>query len=438
MNLSIFKSNLHDGSIQIKGYKHSLVQIIAAAIALNQKTLIKNVPLVDDTYILQSILQNIGCIFDLSDNEIFLDSSNLDSANIDENLSKKIHGSVYLLPALAIRLSKFEYSGSGGCQIGSSSNNGERPYKHIIGIIQSLGFTPSLNDNQYHFNYHNIKSSQINIMDYSDDKEELIGELISSATKTAIIMSTFQDHFQILNPYLKNDVQDLLAYLQCCGYIVKQTPLAISIKRSNDKKDIVVFELSDCISEIISYTTLAVMSDISLKLRIKNSARVINMLENELNILSKMGISLSIRDNIITIEKPKEISACDIIVNHKTILSDHHPFFALMLSKAKDVSKIIEYVWKERFKYIEELKKIGIYFDKNDNQISIYPSKFKNSKISLDGCDTRATALLIIAALNTPGNTEIIGAEHLLRGYDSFIENIRKLGGCINIFEDAI
>ena len=95
MNLLITPSSLlKNSTIKINGYKHSMVQIIAASIILNQKTYIHNIPLVDDTFVMQNILREIGCIFEINNKTVYIDPSNISSYQLNYEMCKKIHGSM--------------------------------------------------------------------------------------------------------------------------------------------------------------------------------------------------------------------------------------------------------------------------------------------------------------------------------------------------------
>lgn len=431
MNLLIAPSSLvKNSTIKINGYKHSMVQIVAASIILNQKTYIHNIPLVDDTFVMQNILRKIGCIFEISNKTIYIDPSNIDGYHLDDEMCKKIHGSMYLFIAIVLRFHKIHYTESGGCQIGAENEQGKRPFLHIIDIFEKLGL--SCVNNNYEYSFSPLESlNYIDIKQYSESDNRLEGSLISSATKAAILIGCSLSNITILNPYMKNDVRDLLEYLAKSGYQITNTEKQLTIKKVVSSSSIVNYFLSDCVSEIITYTTLAVMHNISLRLIVSNIRRIKQVLKPEIHALKRMGIVFRYERMAIIIEPPKQIIGINIKVLHTTIQSDHHPFLALILTKGATVSTITEYVWKSRFRYIVELNKLGYLIKRNKNKIYIYPSEAFSKDTQIECCDTRATALLIIAALNTQANIEIKNAGHITRGYENFIDNLKNMGANI-------
>lgn len=410
-----------------------MVQIIAASIVLNQRTYIHNVPLVDDTFVMQNILRKIGCIFEITDKTILIDPNNIYSFNLDDEMCRKIHGSMYLFIAIGLRFHKVHYSESGGCQIGSEKDCGKRPFSHLVDVLDKLGFSCTQNCGNYVFSPH-ISSKIIDIKKYSDSEERLEGALISSATKASILIGCTLNEIEIINPYQKNDVLDLLDYVAKSGYSITNSKKRLHIiKKDTENPSEIHVHLSDCVSEIISYTALSIMQNISLTLIVNNIRRIKKVLKPEISALKHIGIIFNYTHNTVVVIPPKEIKRANLKIFPTTILSDHHPFFALILTKGDGVSTVEEYVWRNRFCYIEELNKLGYIIKRVLNKIYIYPSQAFCGDVKVDGCDTRATALLIIAALSTQTNIEIENADHITRGYENFIENLKNIGANIEV-----
>ncbi|HSQ97460.1 MAG TPA: hypothetical protein VLL98_01945 [Rickettsiales bacterium] len=439
--LQVEKSTIKNNQeITINGYKHAMVQIICASIASNQIINIKNVPIVDDTIILCNIINSLGGIAKINNRNLFLDPTNMKYCSIDPELTKKIHGSIYLIPALAVRFKKFDFFESGGCQIGNKNSNGKRPVSHIAEVLQKFDFD-IVKDNNNNLMYGKLKNNTnknviIDIMNFSEDTSFLSGPKISGSTKIAIICSLNIEKTIILNPYLKTDVADLLRFIKNIGFDVKilDNNKRIEITKIKNEKKIINFYLTSCVSEVITYITLAVCNNISINLKVNNMEQVINGLKQEFSILKVMGVNITHNDNTITVNKINfPLNAVNIDVTDTTIQSDHHPFFALMLLKANKKSIIREFVWKNRFSYAEELKKIGADFLIVDNILTINPSILKSNETKLICSDTRAGAIILLAALESEGKSLIYDSYHIKRGYENLVENLILLGGKIKI-----
>lgn len=431
MNIVIKPSKLKsDKTIKVLGHKHSFVQLVAATIIFNTKCTIHNVPKTDDTDILCKLIVKFGGKAVFKNNTVYLDTKSMKYKRIDENLCNKIHGALYFIFALAIRFHKFSVVPTGGCNI---STQGVRPYNHLIDILNTFGVTNKLNKTEY--SWKPCKKTKIiqNIKRFSDSMFRLTGEKVSSATKLCILAAIGTENTKtiIKNYYFRTDVHDLLNFAKLCGIYIKQTPNRLVINTENKNiPDNIVYTLSDCQSEVMTFITLAIVNNIKLTILVKNLDVLQNILYPELKILQKIGVNLILGNNKIIVPKQRQLSGTNITITHKGIQSDHQPFIALLLSFANGESVIKETVWRSRFAYVPELNKLGYSIKKYSNKIIITPRKHNRlqNNVILNATDTRAAAILCIAAVKSGASVTIKNAEHLTRGYDGFIENLIKLG----------
>lgn len=98
--IEIADSDIKDSSIFIDGYKHSMVGIIALTIAAKKKVIIDNPPLVSDTFVFVAIINELGGNAHIANNKLYIDASEILSTDIPIFLSRCIHGSLYMCPAL--------------------------------------------------------------------------------------------------------------------------------------------------------------------------------------------------------------------------------------------------------------------------------------------------------------------------------------------------
>jgi UDP-N-acetylglucosamine 1-carboxyvinyltransferase len=439
--VKIKPKKLCNGEIQINGYKHAMVQIIAVSIALNVPVLITNAPLTDDIYILKQIIENCGGFLSIKGQQVLVNPQSMSIIDINANLSKQIHGSIYLMPAFAVRFGKFSFGEGGGCQIGDQKENGRRPISHILSVMSKFSITNQFIDDAIQGKQIQKKNEVIiNIMEYSDSSELATGALISGATKTAILCAVQTNKTRILNPYLKADVQDLLRFLIQLGFIVEINPNFIEIIRPNKliTENIIAFELTECISEVITYVALAVHTHIQLNIQLKQVHLLKKLLAPELELLNKIGVRLKFHKNGIHVIGGNQLKNTNIDVLHDGIQSDHHPFFTLMLLQADKKSEIREFVWKNRFSYANELRKLGANLLREENMLHIYPSSISRSNLLLKATDTRAAAVLLLAALTSSDTVSIEGIHHLNRGYSTLINNLEKLGSHLSFSSSLV
>ena len=419
-------------SILISGHKHSFVQIVSAAIILNQPCKITNVPDTDDVVVLKDLIEKLGGRAQFIKHTFSFDPTNMQYRRPDARLCAKIHGSLYFIFALAIRFNRFAQLKTGGCQIGKEK---KRPDSHLITILNSFGTLSPVNDKEFIFMPSKNKRITQNIVDFSDSLWRLSGEKVSSATKLCILAALNNKKETVIkNYYFRTDVMDLLNFIRQCGISVKQSGKKLKIiptQPCNHQR--VTYRLSDCQSEVITFITLAIMCNISLTLKVQNIDILCQILKPELNLFKNMNVNITFSGDKIIIPRNQTIKSADVKITQKGIQSDHQPFLALLLTNADGQSSITENVWKTRFGYVSELNKLGTNIQMKNNKITIYPTSvaFCNNPRKVSATDTRAAAVLTIAALATKSNITIRNAEHLNRGYDGFLQKLIRLGANI-------
>lgn len=265
-------SSMKNGEIEIQGYKHAMVQIIAGAISNNTKVYIDNIPRVDDAFVLCEIINQAGGKSTINGSTFICDPSDMNNHIIDKNLCYKIHGAIYLMPAYLCRLGKFSIGKTGGCQIGNKLEQQARPLEHMLAVMKLF------NTNIYVNNSDNIigniidlnkKAITIDIKDFSTSKA-LTGPHISGATKTAILMPIIPK-LMLKNYYFKTDVRDLIRFYQLLGYTIDRDRSILQIVNNNHRKnEIYQFSLTECVSEIMTYIALAVHTNIKISLKVRS------------------------------------------------------------------------------------------------------------------------------------------------------------------------
>lgn len=236
-------------------------------VALKMKTVIVNPPIVSDTYVFIAIINELGGTAKIYNKRLFIDASTICNANIPFFLGKCIHGSMYLCPALLIALGKFEYYGSGGCQIGDSIDSHNRPFSHIASVIECFNHKISIESNRIIGNFgDNSDITELDIKNFSYSSEDLSGPLVGGATKTALLLSVNKQKFIIKNPYLKTDVYDMIDFLRLIGkkIDISDNSIVCSGNVMASSNQYIEFNLTQCISEIITYSTLALINNTNL------------------------------------------------------------------------------------------------------------------------------------------------------------------------------
>lgn len=436
--ITLLPSKLSDGEIRISGYKHASNLIIIAAILLpNIKFKLKNIPDVLDTRILLEILEFLGANVCVVDDCYEINTQNIQNRKILTEFTEKVHGTLYLLPALLCRFGEVMIGKSGGCPIGEQDEFGNsRPIAHIISVLEEFGARFTFEGNYLYGKMEKLQAPEfIDLQKYSDDPVELTGQYVSGATKTAILAAlASQSEIVLKKPYIKADVRELLRFLTGSGVEILQTKDTLKIKNTHTYAYVNYFVMSD-INEIFTYITFSVINGVNLKLTNITIPSVYEAYIQENILLAKMGITLRWEYDAIYVPRTSAINSFHVDIGQAekySIYADHQPFLALLSTLANKNSIIRDRVWKTRFQYVPELIKLGYYMRVYDGELHVYPKKNECDKpVILYGNDVRATAVLIIASLKAKQAVKIFGIEHLERGYVSFIEKLQSLGAKI-------
>jgi UDP-N-acetylglucosamine 1-carboxyvinyltransferase len=421
---------------KIPGYKHLVVQVLCSTVLFPEiEFTFSNIPKILDTQIILKLLDYMGASIQYENENIVINTKNLVNKILPVADTSQVHGTLYLFPALFSRFGSATIGKTGGCSLIDSHNLGSRPYLHIKSVLEKFGAVVEINDDQMLAKHikKNINLNSIDILDYSSSKEHLTGPYVSGACKTALLCSLSLSSdivFEIKNSYLKPDVVEFYKFINLTNFNVELKGNSLYIKtisRSNLNKK-VKFVFMDDISTLMTYICFAVMFNKDLMVTLVDPESVRCGLQEELKLLKKMGLNPMFENNVFNLHCVTEILPLEIDVYSTGIYSDHQPFFALMLTKAKTKSVIREHVWKNRFSYAHELNKLGYYFEVSEGSLVINPSNPKHTITNLCAQDLRSAAVLSIGACLNNAQTTVTGINHLNRGYENLLEFLSHNG----------
>ena len=151
--------------------------------------------------------------------------------------------------------------------------------------------------------------------------------------------------------------------------------------------------------------------------------------------LEEMGCKISVNKNQITIDTPKKIKAVDIkTMPYPGFPTDMQSIFASMLTTAKGTSVVVENIFENRYKYTQELNKMGAKIT-TEGKTAIIKGVRKLSAAKVKSTDLRGGAAMVLAGLVADGITEVTDVEHILRGYEGLDKKLRTLGANIIVKE---
>ncbi len=407
--------NKLEGEVFSSGSKNASLPILAASILNEGKTYLKNVPNIHDTEIMYQIMELLGVKIYQEEEYIVIDSTNIYTYEIPDNLMRQMRSSVILAGAIIGRCKKAKFSYPGGCDIGV------RPIDLHLSAFKKMG---------------------INILEEDGvitcDAEKIIGNTITldfpsvGATENIILAATLSEGTTyIKNAAMEPEIVDLQNFInKMGGNVVGAGTKEIKISGVNNLET----ARYEIMPDRIEIGTLLCATAIT-----KGNVTVKNvMIEHLIPLIYKLeeiGCEIELKDKRIHLKVKDRLNACNIkTMPYPGFPTDMQPIIASVLGISKGTSIIIENIFENRFKYLAELKRMGAKVT-IEGKTAIIKGIRKYNATSVEATDLRGGAALLIAGLNASGTTEISNIKYILRGYENIDEKLNTLGANINIRE---
>lgn len=402
-----------EGTVKISGSKNSALPIIAATILNAGKTVLYNVPNIQDTQMMYKILETLGAKIEKKNGKIKIDTSKIEKFEIPPELMHKMRSSVILAGALIGRYQKATFSYPGGCDIGS------RPIDLHLKSFEKLGIQVNQNHGNIECNAEKIKGEKIDL-DFPS-----VG-----ATENAILASVLAEGTTIItNAAREPEIIDLQNFLNKMGAkIVGAGTDEIQIEGVKKLKDISYNIMPDRI-ETGSFLCFAAATKGNIILENVNATHITPIISK----LEEAECKIETSKNKIKIIAPKKLKAIDIkTMPYPGFPTDMQSVFASMLTIAKGTSIIVENIFENRYKYAQELNKMGAKITVEGKSAIIRGTR-KLYGADVKATDLRGGAALVLAGLIAKGKTQVEDIEYILRGYEKLDYKLQNLGANINI-----
>ncbi len=407
--------NKLEGEVFSSGSKNASLPILAASILNKGKTYLKNVPNIHDTKIMYQIMELLGVKIYQEEEYIVVDSTNIYSYEIPDNLMRQMRSSVILAGAIIGRCKKSKFSYPGGCDIGV------RPIDLHLSAFKKMG---------------------INILEEDGvitcDADKIIGNTITldfpsvGATENIILAATLSEGTTyIKNAAMEPEIVDLQNFInKMGGNVVGAGTKEIKISGVDNLKTTKYEIMPDRIEigTLLCATAITKGNVIVKNVMIEHLIPLIYKLE-------EIGCEIELKDKSIHLKAKDRLNACNIkTMPYPGFPTDMQPIIASVLGISKGTSIIIENIFENRFKYLAELKRMGAKVT-IEGKTAIIKGIRKYNATSVEATDLRGGAALLIAGLNASGTTEISNIKYILRGYENIDEKLNALGANINIRE---
>lgn len=399
------------GEVQISGAKNAVLPILAATTA-KKESKITNIPFLSDVSNTLQILEKLG-IKIKSENNTVTTLNNIDSTELDRDLSSKMRSSVLFMGALLGKYGEVTIYQPGGCRLG------ERPIDVHLWAMEQLGAEVKYSDDKIIFKG-KLKGTEITLPIVSVGVTENIILAAINAKGTTIIN----------NGAMEPEIDDLIKYLNASGEKIVRRNNTIIIEESTADNYCEHSIMPDRI-ETGTYIAMAAATGGELFIKGTNSSHI----KFIISLFEKTGCIIKTDYNKIYIDAPSKLYSIPEVTTkpYPYFPTDMQPQLMAVLTKAFGKCIINETLFSARNKHIQELKKMGA--DINE----ITPSKFEITGVNklrgaeLYAKDLRGGAALVTAALSAEGESIIYGTEHIVRGYEALCTKLTSVGGKIKL-----
>ena len=400
-----------EGEVKISGSKNAALPILAATLLNAGKTVLYNVPEIQDVQTMYEIIKDIGGKVSKKNNKIIIDTSKIHTYEIPEELMRKMRSSVILAGAILGKYHKAKFSYPGGCEIGA------RPIDLHLKGFEKLGIKINEQFGEIVCETDKIIGNQINL-DFPS-----VG-----ATENIILAACLGEGITtITNAAREPEIEDLIKYLNKMGAKIKGA--------GTDKIEITgVKHLSEISYNIMpdrieAGTYLIAGAITGGQIKIINAKH--EHIEPILTKLEEANCKLKVSKSEIEIIAPKRVKSVDIkTMPYPGFPTDMQSIFGALLTTAKGTSIITENIFENRYKYIQELVRMGAKI-KVEGRTAIIKGTKRIQGAKVVATDLRGGAALVLEGLSAKGITQVDNVHYILRGNKKIEEKLKNIGAKI-------
>lgn len=400
------------GEVEISGAKNAAVAIIPATLLADSPCILENVPNINDVSIDLRILRELGAeVTVINNSTIRIDPRNIRDVAVPYELARSMRASYYFLGTL---LSKFRHARvpmPGGCDLG------DRPMDQHLKCFRALGSNYTIEHGIVELDADFLFGTQI----YFD-------KVSVGATINAMLAAVKAEGLTILENAAKEPhIVDLANFLNSMGADIMGAGTDVIKIRG-------VSELHGATYSIIPDQIEAGTFMIAVAAT-KGDALIKNVIPKHLepitSKLRKIGVVVMEYDDSVRVIGQDSYERITVkTMPHPGFPTDMQPQLAALLTLAKGTSIINEGIFDNRFRYVDELRRMGADISVDGN-VAMIEGVSHLTGAPVKASDLRAGAALIIAGLSTNGTTEIEDIYHVERGYENMDEKLRKMGADI-------
>lgn len=400
------------GEVRISGAKNAALAIIPAALLSDDACRIENVPNITDVRAMIRILRDMGADVRWMNRSVLLvDPRPLGTYVASDELAGQMRGSYYLMGAMLGRCHHAVVPMPGGC------NFGVRPIDLHLKGFSALGASYSLEGGMVNVSATELHGSSIYL------------DVVSvGATINIMLAAVKADGMTVIENAAKEPhIVDLANFLNSMGADIRGAGTDVIKVYGVEHLHGVTYSIIPDQIEAGTYMVAgaATHGDVTVTNVIPKH------LESIMAKLEEMGLEITEFDEAVRVRYAGKLNKCNIkTMPHPGFPTDMQPQITTLLSIANGTSIVNESVWDNRFRYVDELKRMGAQISVN-GKLAVVEGVDHLTAAPVKATDLRAGAAMIIAALAAQGTTEISQIRNIERGYENVVEKLQQIGADI-------
>lgn len=397
------------GEVEIGGAKNAALAILTAAVMTDESVLIDNLPDVSDINVLLEAISVIGATVERIDRHtVRINGSTIGSVSVDYEFIKKIRASYYLLGALLGKYKKAEVPLPGGCNIGS------RPIDQHLKGFRALGAKVDIRHGAIVASAENLRGNHIFL------------DMVSVGATINIMMAAAmaKGNTIIENAAREPHVVDVANFLNSMGANIKGAGTDVIRIRGVESLHGTEYSVVPDMIEAGTYMFAAAAT--------KGDVLIKNVIPKHLEAMTaklvEIGCDVEEFDDAVRVSASRRLGRTHVkTLPYPGFPTDMQPQISVTLALAKGTSIVTESIFENRFKYADELTRMGASVKVESNTAIIDGvDGFTGARVSAP--DLRAGAALVIAGLAAEGVTVVDDIVYIQRGYEDFEGKLRSLG----------
>ena len=405
--------NRLEGEVEVSGAKNAAVAILPAVVLSDGICRIENIPNIADVASSLEILAHLGAqVRRINKNTVEIDPRGVSPVVVPHDLARQMRASYYFIGVLLGRFGTARVSMPGGC------NFGVRPIDQHLKGFTALGAEVSP-----------MEQGMIEVTAQRLVGNSIYLDMVSVGATVNIMLAAVRARGTtvIENAAKEPHIVDLANFLNTMGADVRGAGTDVIKIRGVDHLDGATYSIIPDQIEAGTYMVAAAATAGNVLVR-----NVIpKHLESITAKLMEMGVQVEEYDDAVRVSRTGPIHHCNVkTMPHPGFPTDMQPQIAVLLSMAEGTSILTESVWDNRFRYIEELRRMGVQAQV-DGKVAVFQGIPQLTAAPIKATDLRAGVAIVIAALAARGTSEIEEIQHIERGYEDVDKKFAALGADI-------